>query len=147
MTATERTEGTASVPDAPGPDAEDRLRVICLALPEASEQETWGEPTFRVRGKIFAMTRRGEGRHEVWCKARPGIQEILTGDDSARFFVPPYVGHRGWIGVRLDRFNVRGERDVGPDWDELQELVRESYRMTAPKRLAAGMDEVEDGVG
>lgn len=118
-------------------DADTRLRDICLALPEAAEQETWGDPTYRVRGKIFAMTKRGDRRHSVWCKARPGAQQVLTGDDPARFFVPPYVGHRGWIGVRLD--------DDGVDWEELTDLVTESYRMTAPKRLAARLDEASFG--
>lgn len=108
-----------------------RLRAICLALPEASEQETWGDPTFRVRTKIFAMTKEGDGRLSLWCKARPGVQTILVGADPKVFFVPPYVGHKGWIGVRLD-----GEID----WDEVGELVEESYRMTAPKRLAILLD-------
>jgi len=118
-----------------GIDVDTRLRDLCLALPETAEQETWGNPTYRVRGKIFAMTKRGDGRHSVWCKARPGAQQVLTGDDPARFFVPlpPYVGHRGWIGIRLD--------DEGVDWEELTDLVTASYRMTAPKRLAARLDE------
>jgi len=105
-----------------------RLRAICLALPEAAEQETWGDPTFRVRNKIFAMWRVGDGRLSFWCKAPPGVQDVLVGTDPARFFVPPYVGHNGWIGVRLD---------IAPDWDEVADLVAESYRMTAPKRLIA----------
>jgi len=105
-----------------------RLRAICLALPEAVEQETWGDPTFRVRDKIFAMPRRGDGRVSMWCKAPPGMQDVLVGADPARFFVPPYVGHNGWIGVRLD---------LAPDWDEIGDLVADSYRLTAPKRLAA----------
>ena len=111
-----------------GADPLDRLRAICLALPEATERETWGDPTFRVRDKIFALPRGGDGRLSLWCKAPPGMQDILVGADPARFFVPPYVGHHGWIGVRLD---------TAPDWDEIADLVAESYRMTAPKRLAA----------
>ncbi len=113
-------------------DPNNRLRAICLALPEATEQETWGDPTFRVRGKIFAMPKRGDGRLSLWCKAPPGAQDLLVGADPVRFFVPPYVGHRGWIGVRLD---------ADPDWDELAELVAESYQLTAPKRLAALLDQ------
>jgi hypothetical protein len=112
-------------------EALERLRAICLALPEAIEQETWGDPTFRVRGKIFAMEKRGDGRVSVWCKAPRGAQDVLVGSDPERFFVPPYVGHRGWIGVRLDGA-VR--------WDEVAELMEESYRMTAPKRLLARLD-------
>ena len=112
-------------------DPLDRLREICLALPEATEKETWGDPTFRVRDKIFAMCKVGDGRMSVWCKALPGVQGILVGSDQERFFVPPYVGHNGWVGVRLD---------VEIDWDDVADLVEESYRMTAPKRLLALVD-------
>jgi predicted DNA-binding protein (MmcQ/YjbR family) len=115
----------------PSHDPIDRLREICLALPEAAEKETWGDPTFRVRDRIFAMPKIGVGRLSVWCKAAPGAQDILVGSDPDRFFVPPYVGHNGWIGVRLD---------VEVDWDELADLLEESYRMTAPKRLSAQLD-------
>jgi predicted DNA-binding protein (MmcQ/YjbR family) len=106
----------------------DRLRAICLALPEAVEKEAWGDPTFRVRDKIFAMEKRGDGRISVWCKAPPGSQMVLVGADPDRFFVPPYVGHKGWIGMRLDN---------EPDWSEVAEVVRRSYRLIAPKRLAS----------
>ena len=109
----------------------DRLRAICLALPEALEQETWGDPTFRVRGKIFAMVKRGDGRISLWCKAPPGSQLILIGADPDRFFAPPYVGPKGWIGMRLDD---------EPDWAEVDGLVRRSYRLIAPRRLAASVD-------
>jgi predicted DNA-binding protein (MmcQ/YjbR family) len=105
------------------------LRAICLALPEATEQLTWETTaTFRVRGKIFVMHSPGEHGETLSCKAPPGMQELLVGADPARFFVPPYVGQNGWIGVRLNRDS---------DWDEIADLVTESYRMTAPKRLAA----------
>jgi len=106
----------------------DRLRAICLALPEAVEKETWGDPTFRVRDKIFAMEKRGDGRVSLWCKAPEGSQMVLVDADPERFFVPPYVGHKGWVGARL-----HGR----PDWDEVAALVRRSYRLIAPKRLAA----------
>lgn len=115
-------------------EALERLRSLCLALPETAEKESWGDtPTFRMRDKIFAMfavDRRGDGGISTWCKAPPGAQEALVGSDPARFFVPPYVGHNGWIGVRLDG---------AVDWDEVGELVAESYGMTAPKRLAAAL--------
>ena len=101
-----------------------RLRKICLTLPEAVEKETWEIPTFRVRDKIFAMA---HDPGAVWCKAPSGVQAILVGAVPERFFVPPYVGHKGWIGFRLDR---------GTDWAEVEALIRRSYRMTAPKRLA-----------
>src|ERR671916_3195815 len=106
----------------------DRLRDICLALPEAEEKEAWGDPTFRVRNKIFAMEKRGDGRISLWCKAELGSQMMIVGADPERFFVPPYVGHRGWVGMRLDD---------NPDWDEVAELVKRSYVLIAPKRLAA----------
>jgi hypothetical protein len=106
----------------------DRLRAICLALPEAVEKEAWGDPTFRVRDKIFAMEKRGDRRISLWCKALAGSQMVLVGADPERFFVPPYVGHKGWVGVRLDQ---------EPDWDEVAAIVRGSYRLIAPKRLAA----------
>ena len=105
----------------------DRLRVICLALPESVETETWGDPTFRVRNKIFAMENSDDGRTSVWCKAPPGSQMVLVGADPERFFVPPYVGPKGWVGMRLDR---------RPDWSEVAALVKRSYGLVAPKRLA-----------
>jgi predicted DNA-binding protein (MmcQ/YjbR family) len=106
----------------------ERLRVACLALPEAHEKEAWGDATFRVRDKIFAMVKTGDGRISVWCKAPPGSQQVLVGADPETFFVPPYVGPIGWVGMRLDG---------RPDWDEVAALVIRSYRLVAPKRLAA----------
>ena len=112
-------------------DALDRLRAICLALPEAVESGGVGIPTFKVRDKIFAMRHSVGERMSMWCKAPPGVQDILVGSNPDRFFVPPYVGHHGWVGLWLD-----GEID----WEELADLVVESYRMTAPKRLIALLD-------
>ena len=111
----------------------DRLRRLCLAFPESREVEAWGEPTFRVRGKIFAMhasadTHHGAGRAAVWLKAKPGNQDLLVRAEPERYFSPPYVGPRGWIGVRLGR---------GTDWRSLEELLRDAWRLTAPKRLLA----------
>lgn len=108
-----------------------RLRAICLDLPEAEERETWAIPTFRVRGKIFAMA---HDPGTFWCKAPRGVQTILIEAAPDRFFVPPYVGHKGWIGVRMDAHT---------DWVETEALVRRSYRMTAPKKLAVLV--AEDG--
>jgi hypothetical protein len=110
-----------------------RLRRLCLALPEAHEVEAWGEPTFRVRNRIFAMyasarSHHGAGRAAVWLKAAPGNQALMVAADPGRFFVPPYVGPSGWVGVRLGR---------GTDWRELQDLITDSYCLVAPKRLAA----------
>jgi predicted DNA-binding protein (MmcQ/YjbR family) len=110
-----------------------RLRKLCLALPEAQEVEAWGEPTFRVRNKLFAMyasaaTHHGNGRPAVWCKAGPGNQAIMVRAAPDRFFVPPYVGPSGWIGIWLDKT---------VDWTELVELLLDSYSLVAPKRLRA----------
>jgi hypothetical protein len=119
---------------APRNDPLPRLRKICLALPEATEKEAWGVPTFRVGGKMFAMytnNHHGDGIVGTWCKAPPGVQEMLAGANPKRFFRPPYVGHKGWLGVRLD-----GK----VDWDEVAEILEDGYRMTAPKRLCAPLD-------
>jgi hypothetical protein len=110
-----------------------RLRKVCLALPEAHEVEAWGEPTFRVRNKLFAMyaapnNHHGGGRPAVWCKAASGNQALMVRAEPERYFVPPYVGPSGWVGVWLDR---------NPDWSEVKELMSDSYRLVAPKRLAA----------
>lgn len=107
-----------------------RLRAICLRLPEASEQETWGDPTWRVRGRIFAMQKGNYagGRPSLWLKASDGVQNVLVEADPDRFFVPGYVGHRGWVGAYLDAERV--------DWAMLGGLVKDSYRLIAPKRLA-----------
>ena len=105
----------------------DRLREICLALPEAEERETWELPTFRVRDRIYAMYVEDEDdRPGIWAKAPPGNQTHLVEADPDRFFVPPYVGHKGWIGVHLD---------CRVKWAEIAGLVKRSYCMTAPKRL------------
>lgn len=113
-------------------DALNHLRAICLALPEASEQGGVGNPTFKVRDKIFAMRHQMAGRMSVWCKAPPGAQSALIQTSPHLFFVPPYVGHHGWVGMWLD---------VDLDWDYIAELIEESYRMTAPKRLCARLDQ------
>lgn len=110
-----------------------RLRRICLALPGSHEVEAWGEPTFRVRNKLFAMyaapdNHHGGGRPAVWCKAAPGNQALMVRVEPERYFVPPYVGPSGWVGVWLDR---------SPDWSEVKELVGDSYRLVAPKKLAS----------
>ena len=111
-----------------------RLRKICLALPEATEKEAWGEPTFRVRGKMFGMyanDHHGDGRIALWFNAPDGAQQTLVDNDPKRFFVPPYMGPRGWVGVRLDR-------DV--DWGLVAALLEEAWRMVAPKKLLKELD-------
>ncbi|MXW24928.1 MAG: MmcQ/YjbR family DNA-binding protein, partial [Dehalococcoidia bacterium] len=79
----------------------ERVRAVCLALPEAEEKEAWGMPTFRVRGKLFAHfanDHHGDGRVALWLKAAEGAQELLVEAAPERFFVPPYMGPRGWVG-------------------------------------------------
>jgi hypothetical protein len=107
-----------------------RVRALCLALPEAEERPFGGHtaPSFRVRDKLFVMT--SEDGTSMTLKAPKGVQGILVASDPDRFFVPKYVGPKGWVGIRLDLANP-------PDWDEVAELVAESYCLTAPKRLAA----------
>jgi predicted DNA-binding protein (MmcQ/YjbR family) len=105
-----------------------RLRTICLGFPEAEERTTWGAPTFRIRDRIFAMVHDTNGRRGVWCKAPSGVQAILIEAAPGRFFSPPYVGPKGWIGVWLD---------AELDWEELAALIGRSYGMVAPKRLLA----------
>jgi len=113
-----------------------RLRKLCLALPEAREVEAWGEPTFRVK-TIFAMyagpsNHHGAGRESVWVKANKTNQALMLAAAPDRFFVPPYVGPFGWIGIHLDSAKT--------DWDELEELIRDAWRMSVPKKLLAAHD-------
>jgi hypothetical protein len=111
-----------------------RVRRICLSLPEAFEKVAWGAPTFRVRDRQFAIlldNHHGDGRLALWCKAPPGAQEALVGADPERFFVPPYVGPQGWLGIRLDK---------GLDWGVIAGLVRDGYIEVAPKRLRAALE-------
>ena len=105
------------------------VRKMALALPEAVEQETWGTPTFRIRTKIFAMF--AEEQRDVWVKSTHDEQRALTQMDPDTFFVPPYVGPSGWIGVHV--------RTV--DRDEMRELLTEAWRLTAPKRLVASFED------
>ena len=111
----------------------DRLRTVCLELPEAHEVEAWSEPTFRVKNKIFAMYadsdhHHGAGRPCVWLKSTHLIQDMLIHEDPDRYFAPPYVGPKGWLGIRLDR---------RPNWMTIADLIRDAYLLTAPKRIAA----------
>ena len=110
-------------------DVEERVRAICVRLPEVTERLSHGAPAF-FAGKQFVMLWPG-GHHDadfphLWCAAPSGAQEELIASSPRRFFRPPYVGGRGWLGVRLDG-------DV--DWDEIAELCEDAYRTVAPKRL------------
>ncbi len=122
------------------PNPLERLRAICLALPEATERLSHGEPTWFVQGKKTFATFANHHHDDIlafWCAAPDGAQEILVGNHPDRFFRPPYVGHRGWLGVRLD---------VPVDWDEIADLVTDSYRKVAPKKLLAALDSLDAGL-
>lgn len=120
-----------------GPAPLTRLRKICLSLPEVHEVEAWGEPTFRVKNKMFAMyaadgNHHGSGRSSVWCKATRANQAQMIDEEPERFFSPPYVGPSGWVGIYLDR---------NPDWKETAAILEDAYRLIAPKKLLAKLDE------
>src|SRR5262245_48625836 len=116
-------------------DSLERLRRLCLALPEATERLSHGEPTWFVRGKktfVMYADHHHDDRLAFWCAAPDGAQEALVALDPKRFFVPPYVGTRGWLGVRLD---------VPPlDWGQIADLVADAYRTVAPRRVVAELD-------
>ena len=123
-----------------GDEVTDRLAgqvaAICLALPEVTERLSHGAPTWFVRGKSAFVTLWVHGHHDqefphLWVAGPPGAQLELTRSEPERFFRPPYVGGRGWIGVRLDR-------DV--NWAEIAELCQDAYRVIAPAKLAAQLD-------
>jgi hypothetical protein len=112
-----------------------RLRQLCLDLPETTERPSHGEPTWFVRDKkVFVMfaDRHHDDRVACWCAAPPGAAEALIAADPEHYFRPPYVGGRGWLGIYLD---------VPLDWAEVRELVRDGYRVVAPRRLAAALDD------
>jgi len=112
-----------------------RVREICLALPETTERLSHGSPTWFVRDKktfvMYLDDHHGDGRLALWVAAPPGVQAQCVEEEPDRFFVPPYVGHRGWLGVRLDR---------APDWREIAQIAEDAYRMVAPKTLVEVLD-------
>ena len=119
----------------------ERVRAFCLALPETSERLSHGAPTFFVRDKrafVMVLTdHHDEGRFAIWCAAPEGVQAMVVEAGPGRFFVPPYVGHRGWLGFRLDR---------GFDDDEIAGIVEDAYAIAAPAKLVAEARE-RGGVG
>lgn len=115
---------------------------MCAGLPETSERLSHGAPTFFVRGRrsfVMVLTdHHGDGRFALWCAAPEGIQGMLVEADPERFFVPPYVGHRGWIGVRLDR---------GLEFDEVAGIVEDAYAEVAPATLVRAAGLSREGAG
>ena len=114
----------------------ERVRRICLALPDANERESHGAPTFFIRDKrsfvSYMDNHHDDGRLALWCASSSDVQQMLATSRPEQFFVPPYVGHLGWIGVRLDR-------DLG--WDEIAGVIKSAHgvvfaRLSAPRRSA-----------
>ncbi|GII28633.1 MmcQ/YjbR family DNA-binding protein [Planotetraspora mira] len=115
-------------------DPLESLRRLCLALPETTERLSHGAPTWFIQDKKTFVTyadHHHDDRVAFWCAAPPGTQEALLAEDHERFFRPPYVGHRGWLGVYVD---------VPQDWAEIAEIVADAYRTVAPKRLVARLE-------
>jgi hypothetical protein len=112
-----------------------RLTKICLAFPKSTRQDSGRHASFLVRDKKFAYyldDHHGDGIVAVCCRAAPGENEMLVASDPTRFYRPAYIGPRGWVGLRLDVDKI--------DWTEVAELVTDSYRLAAPKRLASLVD-------
>jgi hypothetical protein len=110
----------------------ERLRGICIGLPEVTERLSHGEPTWFIRDKKTFVTtsdHHHDDRFGFWCAAPPGVQQELVEQEPDRFFRPPYVGHRGWLGVWLDVPDL--------DWAEIEAIVRDAYRCIAPPKLGA----------
>ena len=122
----------------PADDLAASVREICLSLPGVEERTSHGSPAF-FAGRQFAHLW-VEGHHEnqfphLWCAAGPGIAADLIRRDPERFFRPPYVGARGWVGMRLDR---------SPDWDEVAEVCEDGFRAIAPARRVAELDKLQN---
>jgi hypothetical protein len=111
-----------------------QIRKLCLSLPETSERLSHGAPTFFIRGKrtfvMYVDNHHDDGRRAIWCAAPEGMQQALTSGEPENYFVPPYVGPRGWLGVRLDR---------GLGWEQVAGAVEDAYLTVAPKTLVAAV--------
>jgi hypothetical protein len=110
----------------------DRVRELCLSLPETNERLSHGQPTFFIRDKktfvMYLDNHHDDGRLALWCAAPDGMQDTLVASAPEHYFVPPYVGHRGWVGVRLDR-------DL--EWSAVVDAIEWAYLTVAPPKLAA----------
>ena len=113
----------------------ERVRKLCLALPETSERLSHGSPGFFVRKTRsfvhFVDNHHGDGRLALWCAAPPGAQAMLVESNAEVYFVPPYVGPSGWIGVRLDR---------RAPWGEIAAVIEQAYRTRAPRTLLRAIE-------
>ena len=115
-------------------EVESRIREVCLALPDVTEKLSHGAPAFFVKRQFVALWSRGHHEHEfahMWCAAAPDTQQMLINASNNRLFYPPYVGHRGWIGIRLDG-------DV--DFDEIEMHIDDAYRSVATASQIAKLD-------
>src|SRR5258706_11145967 len=113
---------------------EDKVRAICMSMPEVTEKPSHGAPSFFIKKQFVMLWPDGHHDHHfphLWCAAPTGAQEELIETEPERFFRPPYVGARGWLGVRLDR---------KVDLDEIAAVCKDAYRTVAPKKLAAALD-------
>ena len=121
------------------PATTERVRALCLRLPGVTEKVSHGEPAWFAGTKLFATTadHHHDERLGLWCAAPPAAQQALVEAAPDRFFRPPYVGHRGWLGVYLDVDGV--------DWEELAEILERAYRQVAPRRLVARLDALDAG--
>jgi len=121
-------------------DALERVRGSCLSLPETNERLSHGAPTFFIRDTttfvMFHDDHHGDGKLALWCAAPEGVQSLVVEEDPRRFFVPAYVGHRGWLGLRLD---------VDIDWGEVGAVIEDAYRCVAPRVLIAGLEADDTG--
>ncbi len=114
------------------------LREIVLEFPEVSERLSHGSPAWFVRSKktiaMFVDDHHGDGHLGIWCAAPPGVQSMLIAAEPERFFRPPYVGHRGWVGVDLA---------LDPRWDQVSDILHDAYCCVAPKSLIEQLNAAE----
>jgi hypothetical protein len=112
-----------------------RVRELCLGLPGTGERPSHGSPAFFIGGKrlflMFHDDHHGDGRLAVWCAAPPGMRDALVAGAPEHYFVPPYVGHRGWLGLRLDR---------AVPWEEVAGVIEDAWLAVAPARLVAELE-------
>jgi hypothetical protein len=109
-----------------------RVEALCMALPEVAREAMGQHARFVVRGKSFVYflnDHHGDGRVGLCCKVAAGLNAMMAADDPGHYYIPAYLGANGWVGLRLDQGEI--------DWDEVTALIHDSYRLIAPKRLAA----------